>query len=117
MAQSLDCKAFVFGGMADLMAYVETPAGQRAIDGAKALHEAHEARIAEVLRTYSTARLYGCLCSHHRVNSLAELCRVVSAERALALKNEKDRVNGQFLPQILYLLSEDERKELVSLLG
>ena len=117
MAQSLDCKAFVFGGMADLMAYVETPAGQRAIDGAKALHEAYEARIAELLRTYSTARLYGCLCSHHRVNSLAELCRVVSAESARALKHEIDRVLGQCLPQLLALLSSDERSELVSLLG
>jgi len=117
MAQPLDCKAFVFGGMADLPAFVETPAGRRAIEGAKALHDAQEARIAELLRTYSTARLYGCLCSHHGVNSLAELCRVVSAESARALKNEVDRIIGQFLPQLLALLSDDERNELVSLLG
>ncbi len=113
MIQPLDCDAFVARGMGKkLIRFLEDPAGQRALALAKAMHETRDARLKELLKTYNLAHLYSGLCSHHQVDTLADLCKVVSADAAKVIRREINHVIDRSLPRLMAMLSDSERAQL-----
>ena len=113
MTPPLNCEAFVIWGMGErLIAYLEGAAGQRAIASAKAMHQQRDARLKEVLKAYNLAQLYAGLCAHYRVDNLADICKLVSADAARALRHQVDQVIEQSLPRLLELRSANERSRL-----
>ena len=113
MTSSLDCDAFVARGMGPrLIAFLEGPAGPRALAAAKAMHDTREARLKEVLKAYNLAHLYAGLCLHYETESLAELCRMVSADAVKVIRREINQVIEHSLPRLMAMLSDHERDRL-----
>jgi hypothetical protein len=90
MDLELDCEAHVVAGMSEaLLDYLASPRGRSDLECAKAMHRTRLARMKEVLKAYSLARVYAAIYAHHPTEPLRAM------PDRLEGKREPDQESGR----------------------